>query len=404
MKAYRNLNQIVTLKKAHQLDGRNVTDDALSIIEKASVVFDEEKILWVGPDTDFPEQYSNAETTTLEEHILLPEIVDSHTHLLFGGDRSQEYAMRLNGRSYEEIAQSGGGILSTMKATNDLSREELFNLGKERIQTLHSYGIGTIEIKSGYALNLKKERELSEIISDLKKHFAPKIQIFNTFMAAHAVPQKFADSHSYLEQEVLPLLEELATKNIIDAVDIFHEDGYFNSTDVQKLFTKAKELGVPTKIHADEFQDNGGASMATEFGSLSADHLLQTNLSAIKKMAQSKTVATLLPGTSLFLGKPMANARKFFDEGVKVSLASDYNPGSCHCDNLLLLAQIAAPLYKLSLSELWTALTLNAAHALGLSEQGAIIEGLRPRFSLFKVNNLSQISYSWGKHFSASLP
>ena len=196
-----------------------------------------------------------------------------------------------------------------------MSRDQLFNLVVERIGRLHSYGVGTIEVKSGYGLNFEKEYEIANVINDLKKHFKNKIQIINTYMAAHA----------------------------------------------------------------DEFYDNKGAILATKYGALSTDHLLRTTDDGILALSNSRTVATLLPGTGFFLGKEQANARALLDAGVKVAIGSDYNPGSCHCDNLLLIASLAAPQYKMNITELWCAITINAAHALGLKKQGAIMKGLVPR-------------------------
>lgn len=408
MKAYRNLSQIVTMIDAYQKDGRNLKIDDLTILENASIVFDNEKILWFGFERDFPQEYvAVKDTYFLEGKILTPEIVDSHTHAIFGGDRSFEYSMRLNGATYEQLAAAGGGIIHTMDATNKLSAAKLFEITKARIEEIYSYGVGTIEIKSGYALNYEKEFELSNIVHDLKLFFSPTIQIINTFMAAHAVPPQYKDgvtgqimSKKYLEEVVIPLMEKLAEKKIIDIVDIFHEKNYFSKEDVILLFDKAKSLALRTKIHADEFNNNEGAKLAAQYNSLSADHLLATDKDGIKALANSKTVATLLPGTGLFLGKSAAIARDFLDAGVKVAIASDYNPGSCHCDNIVLLASIAAPMYKMNLAELWAAITLNASHALGLLNQGVIDKGFAPRFSLFNVKNINYITYNWGKNFN----
>ena len=398
IKAYRNFSQIVTLSNAHKKDGRRLLSEDLSIIENGSVVFDGKEILWVGKDSDFPSQYQNILPSEFDNKILVPELVDSHTHLVFGGDRSSEYSMRLNGATYEEIRKSGGGIVSTMKSTRDFSKEDLLEISCERIEQIYSYGVGTIEIKSGYGLSFEKEKEISLIINELKKKFEGKVQIFNTYMAAHAVPADFSSSHEYMEKVVLPLLSELGPLKIIDAVDIFHENKYFDRSDCEALFEKAKNLGIKIKMHADEFNDNKGAILATKHQALSCDHLLNTEVDGIKALAHSDTVATLLPGTGFFLGLPQANARAFLDAGVKVAIGSDYNPGSCNCDNLLLIASLAAPQYKMNLCELWAAITLNAAHALGLKDQGAIVKGLKPRFSIFEADCLDKITYHWGKN------
>ena len=404
MKIYRKLSQILTLKSASLKDGRKIAPSDLDLINDGAIVFNDQNILWVGPDHELPNEYAQLESINLSGHVLTPELVDSHTHIVFGGDRAQEYADRLNGTPYEEIAKRGGGILFTMKETQNSSAEELFNSACERIERLNSYGIRTIEIKSGYGLSFDKEKEISLVIDRLKKRFSPKVQIFNTYLAAHDVPKNFKSSTEYLESVVLPLLKELAPLNIIDAVDIFHEKNYFTEEDTTKLFLVSQILNIPRKIHADELNTNGGAELAVSFGALSADHLLKISEQGISQLTNSSTVATLLPGTAFFLGKPLAPARKMLDAGVKVALASDYNPGSCHCDNLLLIASISAAQMKLNQAELWSGITLNAAHALGLKQQGAIIEGMKPRFSLFKAPSLAHITYNWGKNFSVNLP
>jgi len=396
----RNFNQVATLASAHQKDGRNIQPSDLSIINDASIVFDDEKIIWIGEDSKLPVEFQDKEFIDCNNKVCTPEIVDAHTHLVFGGDRAHEYSMRLNGATYEEIANAGGGILNTMNGTNNLNRNDLLKLAIERAKQMHSYGVGTIEVKSGYGLNFDKEYELSRIIFDLKTILAPEIQIKNTYMAAHAIPKDFKNSYDYMKEVVLPLLDVLADEKILDAVDIFHEQNYFSEDDVRSLFERSNRLGIPVKMHADEFNDNNGAALACSYNALSCDHLLRTSASGIESLAKSNTVANLLPGTGLFLGKEKANARAMLDAGVKVAIASDYNPGSCHCDNVLMLASIAAPMYKMNLAEMWTAITLNAAHALGIKNQGAIIPGLKPRFSIFNTDSIDRVTYNWGKNLA----
>lgn len=400
LKAFRNFAQAVTLNEAHKKDGRNLTPSDLSIIENASIVFDSDEIKWIGKDTELPTEYIGISSEDFTGKTLLPELVDCHTHLVFGGDRSSEYSMRLNGADYQEIANAGGGILSTMKATNEASADELLQSAISRVERIHSFGVGTIEVKSGYGLNFDKEYECSKIIHRLKNHFKGKVQIINTYMAAHAVPKTSSSSNEYLNSVVIPLLKKLALEEIIDAVDIFHEGGYFDEVDTQQLFDVAKILNLPVKSHADEFADNKGAMLAVKNSALSTDHLLMTGDDGIKALAESSTVATLLPGTGFFLGKPQANAKKFLDSGAKVAIGSDYNPGSCHCDNVLLIASLAAPIYQMNITQLWSSITLNAAHALGLVNQGALVPGLSPRFSIFDVDNVDRITYHWGNNLS----
>ena len=399
IKCYKNFEQIVTLENALTKGGRHLDPDDLSTISNGAIVFNSEEILWVGSSLEIPTSLKIEETKDLSGHILTPGIVDSHTHLVFGGDRSFEYSMRLNGSSYEDIAASGGGILATMEKTITASFEDLFSEGVKRIDEIINYGIKAIEIKSGYGLTIESERKISKVIHALKGHFKKKIIIKNTFLAAHAVPGGFSSSKDYLEKVVMPLLKELNQEEIIDFVDIFHEEGYFSYEDSELLFDLCQKLNLKIKIHADEFNDNKGAVLATKYNASSADHLLCTTDDGIKALANSKTVATLLPGTAFFLGKPLANARKFLDAGCKVALASDYNPGSCHCDNLLLIASLSAKSLNLNIAELWSSITLNAAHALDIQNAGAIKPGYSSNFSIFKTNSIDKITYSWGKNF-----
>lgn len=403
IKIYKHLSELVTMKSAHQKDGRSLLPEDLSIIPDGAIVFDQDQILWTGASSQLPEIYADKKCFDLSGHVLTPEIVDSHTHLVFGGDRATEYTQRLNGVSYEEIAKAGGGILLTMNQTNSADIESLYQAAKERIQTIHSYGIGTIEIKSGYGLNFEKEYELSLMIDRLKKEFAPAVQIFNTYMAAHDVPKLFASSKDYMDQVVLPLLEKIAPLGIIDAVDIFHEKNYFNDEDCKRLSALATSFAIPMKMHADELNENGGASLAASLSAISCDHLLQISQNGIEALKNSSTVATLLPGTAFFLGKPLAPARSLLAAGVKVSLASDYNPGSCHCDNLILISSIAAAQLKMNMAQIWCGITLNAAAALGIKNQGALTAGLKPRFTLFRAPSLAHVSYNWGHNLSSKL-
>lgn len=402
MKLLKDINEIITLESASKKDGRKLEPEDLGKIQNASIVYDNEQIIWVGKNSELPAEYKNLKSQSLKGHCITPELIDSHTHITFGGNRAKEYAMRLNGADYQEIANAGGGILETMRGTREISEEELFGVAKERCERLYSYGVGTIEIKSGYGLDSEHEYKLSNIINKLKNELAPKIQIIRTFMAAHAVPKSYNSSESYLKEVVLPLMDKLSYEDKIDHVDIFHEQGYFTSNDTITLFESAKKLGLKVKMHADEFNDNKGAVLACKYHALSADHLLMTTEDGINALANSNTVANFLPGTGLFLGKPLANARKFLDAGVKVGIASDYNPGSCHCDNVLLISSIAAPLLKLNQTEAWSAITLNAAHALGLRDQGALVKGNKPRFSIFKTNSIDEITYSWGRNLAVN--
>ncbi|MBI2521401.1 MAG: imidazolonepropionase [Bdellovibrio sp.] len=395
---WKNFEQVVSLQGVVSKDGRKLIPSDLSIIPNGAVIFSDEAILWVGKSNNIPKQFDIDYSDSFHGHVLLPEIIDSHTHLIFGGDRAHEYAQRLNGVDYQEIAKQGGGINYTVSETNKLTYDELFSIAERRMHKISQYGIGSLEIKTGYSLNIDGEIQLCRIIHKLKEKYSPRLRIFCTLMAAHAIPPNYNHSADYIQAVAIPCLEMTAKEGLIDFVDIFHERGYFTDEDLEKIASTAARLGVALKVHADEFNDNHGAFFAAHFNAVSADHLLKVSNAGINALAQSKTVATLLPGTGLFLGKGMANARQLLDAGVKVALASDYNPGSCHYDNLLFLASIAAPSYKMNLAELWAGITFNAAGALGLMTSGAILPGFLPRFSIFKTKSFEHITYTWGEN------
>ncbi len=404
MKVYRRLAQIMTLKEAHAKDGRRLLPSDLSLIENAAIVFDQEKIHWLGPDHALPSAYQEATSFDLAGHVLTPGLVDSHTHLVFAGNRAHEYAQRLNGESYQQIAQAGGGILHTMQKTRALSEDDLFELAAKRLARIASYGVSTLELKSGYALTHEGELRLLRVAKRLKRHVAQDMRLFSTYMGAHAVPADFKNSAEYVSQVVIPTLHAGHAEGLIDGVDVFHEQGYFTTADSEMIFAAAQRLGLPVKIHADEFQDNQGAALAVKHQALSADHLLHISDAGIQALAHSCTVATLLPGTAFFLGKSLPRARALLDAGCRVAIASDFNPGSSHVDNVLLIASLAAASLKMNQAELWAALTLNGAHALGWGDQGALLPGMKPLFSLFSAAEVSEITYSWGQNLARPLP
>ncbi len=397
MKVFHHISELVTLKDAHQKDGRKLLESDLSIINDASIVANSDQILWCGKASELPAQYEKLEKFDCQNYTILPSWVDAHTHLVFSGNRAHEYSMRLNGATYEEIAKAGGGIVYTMTQTRNQSFEELKKLTNQRLAKLYSYGVSTVEIKSGYGLSLNSEENMTRVIHACKLEWENKITIKNTFMAAHAKPKEFSTTAEYMKSVVIPLLEKLAPEKIIDAVDIFHEKNYFTDEDTELLFKKAKELKISCKMHADELNDNNGAALAAKFHALSCDHLLMINDTGIETLAKTPTVAMLLPGTGFFLGKPQANARKMLDAGVKVAIASDFNPGSCHYDHVFKIAQFVAPTYKMNRAELMAALTLNASHALNIFDQGSIQPGMKSKFSLFKAKKLEDILYTWNE-------
>lgn len=389
-----DISQLITLEGAYKKDGRKILEEDLSIINNGAIAYSEDKILWVGKTSEIPNSYTNFKQKSLKNKILLPGFSDCHTHTVYSGSRAAEYAQRLSGADYQQIAASGGGILSTVTATRNESEDELFNLAATRIKKMVSRGITSLEIKSGYGLTAESELKILKVIGLLKRHFSKQLRIFSTFMGAHAVPSDFKSSADFMQKEVLPLLEDSYLK-FYDAVDIFHEKGYFSDDDAKQLFNLAKTKGKAIRMHADEFNDNQGAALAMEYKALSCDHLMKINSNNLLKLGKSKTVAVALPGTSLFLGKDWAPIRELIDANAKVAIASDFNPGSCHYSDLVMIAKMVAPKFKINIGQLITSITLNPSHSLGFMDEGVLQEGKRPSFSIFNVKSINDFVYDW---------
>lgn len=412
-----NLKQLLTLQGVAKKDGRKIVPEDLSILENACVVINTECIpniyTFVGLTRDLPKHYlenSNSDSIIVDakKYIMAPEFIDAHTHLAFFGDRAREYVQKLNGESYENIAKLGGGILESMRQTkaalhDSRLKEEFFLKCSQKVEKMSERGVKTIEIKSGYGGDFQSEYELSTFIDSLAKKFSPKIEIIRTFMAAHAYPQN-QTSQTYLNEVVIPLMHQLNSEKKIDAVDIFVEEGYFSVKDMQKLFEQAIKLSLRVKMHVDEFKNLKAIEQALKYNPISVDHCLQTDKADIQRLAQTNTVVNLLPGTAFFLGKKLPNARDFLDAGCKVAMASDYNPGSCHFDQLLMIAQMSAKNLQMNIGELWASLTYNASQSLGLEQnRGFIKEGTIARYNLFETNSQENIFYAWGENFKKEI-
>jgi imidazolonepropionase len=392
MKVYRHIKELVTMKGALTKDGRRLLDEDLSLLKDGAIVFDEQKIHWVGRDKDLPAHYTSFPSVTLKDHVVTPGIIDCHTHSVFAGDRSHEYIQRLSGMDYQQIAKNGGGILFSVEKTLAATDDELFQAAIPRLSRMYYAGVRGVEIKSGYALSIEGELRLLRVIKKLKESFAGKIFISSTFMGAHAVPQGMKSSE-HMDKNVLPALYKAHQESLVDAVDIFYEDGFFTKDDVIQLAQFTKELGLPLKAHVDEFNDNDGAFLAVSKGCISAEHLLHSSIKGINALGANPTVAVALPGTAFFLGKPLAPVVRMLNAGAKVAIGSDFNPGSSHLHNVLLLAALSAPTFKMNQAHLWAAITLNAAHAIGWKNAGVLQTGYLPLMSIFKAPSLDWITY-----------
>ena len=343
---------------------------------------------------------SDVELIDAGGRLATPGLVDPHTHLIFSGNRANEFIMRCQGKTYAEIAEAGGGIVASMSATRKASADELTQLGLKRLERMLQSGTTTCEVKTGYGLDLASELSMLEAIYRLQK--LQPVEIVPTFMPAHAVPPG-VDRQSYVQEiidDMLPRAVQLCGEHDheLPIVDVFCDRGYFSLDDTRKIFDASRSLGMKTKVHADEFVSLGATSLAVEHKSLSADHLLNVSDKEIAELASSLTIAVLLPGTSFYLNlSEHAPARKMIDSGVAVALGSDFNPGSCHIFSLPFIWGLACLHLKMTVEEALTALTVNAAYAIGVGDKvGQIAVGYQADITIYDVQSIEEVPYNLG--------
>ena len=393
MKLIGPFKQIVTLANL-PLRGK-LSDDQLEIIDDSGLLIKDGKIETADSFQKLKDQFPNIEIENIEgEQICLPAFVDSHTHICFGGNRANDFAMRNGGKTYLEIAESGGGIWSSVQHTRSASEEELLKTTLERINFLISQGITTIEIKSGYGLDFESELKMLRVIK--KAQTFTQATSIPTCLSAHLKPRDFEGSSQeylqYINDEILPKVKE---ENLAERVDIFIEKSAFLPEESKEFLLKAKELGFEITVHADQFT-SGSSRIAVEVGAKSADHLEATIDEDIEFLAQSETVATALPGASLGLGEKFTPARKILDAGGILAIASDWNPGSAPMGNLITQASILATFEKLSTAEVLAAITFRSAFALSLEDRGTLEKGKKADFVTFKTDNFQNVLYHQG--------
>ncbi len=308
-----------------------------------------------------------------ENRVVYPGFVDSHTHIVFAETREKEFELKARGATYEEIAASGGGILNSAKKTKETSLDDIIEQSSVRLEQVISYGVTTVEIKSGYALDVEGEIKLLRAIDALKAMYP--IEIIPTFLGAHAYPEKFKNDHEgYIDLIISEMLPEIKSQGLAKFVDVFCEDGYFSLKETEKILMAAGSMGFGIKLHADEFNALGGTELAAEMGAASVDHLEEISDEGIKKLAQSGTVAGVLPITSVFSRLPFAPAEKMIENGVTVALATDFNPGSSMCGFLPLAASIGATQLKMTVENSLRGITLNGAKSLRIDRSKGSIE------------------------------
>jgi imidazolonepropionase len=397
----KNAAELVTCSGFGAKKGKEMAD--LQIIKDGAVIIKEGEIEAVGQTGDIKKQFKKSGLDRSEFDIInargkavLPGFVDSHTHLVFGGYRAEEFSWRLRGDSYMEIMQRGGGIVNTVNATRQASVEELLESGVKRLNSMLSFGVTTVEGKSGYGLDKETEIKQLEVTAQLNQiHY---LDVVPTFLGAHAVPQEYKGKQdAFIDFMASNVLPEVADKNLAEFCDIFCEKGVFSVEQSRRLLARAKELGLKLKLHADEIVQLGGAELAAELGAVSADHLLQASDQGIKDMAAAGVVATLLPATAFSLKEPYASGRKMIDSNCAVALATDFNPGSCFTESIPLVFALATLHMNISTEEAISALTINGAAALDRADRiGSIDKGKKGDLVILEFPSYTYIPYHIG--------
>ncbi|MGQ9819895.1 MAG: imidazolonepropionase [Candidatus Kapaibacteriales bacterium] len=381
------------VKKGYEM--RNVEE-----VADGAILFDE-KIKWVGKTSEANQKLEEGEFNpdrvfSLKGRTLFPGFVDSHTHLVFAGDRASEFARKVSGATYQEIASEGGGILTTVKATRQASFEELYEISYLNVERAISYGTIALEIKSGYGLELETEIKMLKVIEKLQKDFP--IYIVPTFLGAHDFPPEYKNRRDeYVNLLCLRMIPKVAELGLAKYCDCFVDESYYTIDQAQKIFETAQRYGMRIKIHADELADVGAGGFAGDIGSVSADHLLYVSDESLEKMSKGNTIATLLPGTSYFSRLPYAPAKKIISKGLAVAIASDFNPGSCFTENMQIILSLSVTNLGLNCEESLVASTLNGASAIELSDRiGSIEVGKDATFVVANCKNYLELFYHFG--------
>ncbi len=367
-------------------------------ISDGAVALAGDKIAWVGAMKDLEKAPADLARDVVDcgGRLLTPALIDCHTHLIFAGDRSGEFEARLSGTSYEDIAKAGGGIMSTVNATRAAAEEDLVRLGMMRAQTMMAEGVGTIEVKSGYGLDLETEIKILRAATAVGGNLPVRIQ--RTFLGAHTLPPEFKDNRDgYLDLLIKEIMPALQKEGLIDAVDAYQEGIAFSGEEVGRLFEAATAMGIPVKLHADQLSDMGGAATAAKFKALSADHLEYTSEDGVKAMAAAGCVAVLLPGAFYFLKQtqkpPVELLRK---HKIAIAIATDCNPGTSPVMSLHLILNMACTLFGLTPEEALAGVTRNAAAALGLKNLGTLEAGKTASLAIWNVENPAALAYAIG--------
>ena len=390
----KNAEELLTLSPSSK------EESGLGIIRKGAITVKEGKIFWIGKTEELPKKFGlgkDGQEIDATGKVVMPGLIDSHTHLIFAGSREKEFEQRIQGLSYLEIAERGGGILSTVEATRKASFDELLLLGKKRLDRMLSKGVTTIEAKSGYGLSLQDEMKILKVMKALQE--VHPIEIVPTFLGAHTIPREFRDARTrYIDLLTKEMIPRVAQERLAEFCDVFCEEKAFTLEESKKILETGKGYGLKPKIHADQLSPGGGAELAAEVDAFSADHLEHVSQTGIERMAEKGVTAVLLPGASFFLSmKKFPPAREMIQKGVYVSLATDLNPGSSMTESLPLMMTMGCTMYKMVPKEVIQGTTIHAARSMGReNEIGSLEVGKQADILLLAIPNYRYLPYHFG--------
>lgn len=371
-------------------------DEGYGLISDGALVLEGEQIAWVGAADAVPAAYASLDVHDLGGRLVTPALIDCHTHVVFGGNRATEFELRLNGASYEEVARAGGGIISTVTATRTASEEALLADALTRVDALIAEGVTLIEIKSGYGLNQESELKMLRVARQISQ--VRPVDVHTSFLGAHAVPPEYkGQPDAYIDDICIPTLRAAHAEGLVDVVDGFCEGIAFDTAQIARVFDAARELGLPVKLHAEQLSNIGGTQLAAEYGAISADHVEYATDADAAALAKSGTVAVVLPGAFYTLRETQSPPiQSFRDHGVPMALATDCNPGSSPLASPLLAMNMACTLFRMTPLEALQGMTIHAARALGLTDQGRITAGARADLCVWDAAHPAELSYRIG--------
>ncbi len=397
----KNIKQLISIYEVapEKLSGAQMKN--LPCIDNAWLAAEDGLIVDFGTMDTFEgiTDWKNLEIIDCENKIVMPCFADSHTHIVYSGNREQEFVDRINGLTYEEIAGRGGGILNSANKLRETSEDDLFEQSKQRLYEIILQGTGAVEIKSGYGLNLYSELKMLRVIKRLKD--LNWIPVKATFLGAHAIPTEFKENKKgYIDLIINEMIPAISQEKLADFLDVFCEKNYFTSLETKQILEAGKKYGLIGKVHAEQLSHTNGIKTAIECGAISVDHLEFCNDNDIELLKNSATMPTILPGAAFFLGLPLPPARKMIDEGLAVAFASDYNPGSSPTGNMKLMLSMACIQYKLTPEEALNATTINSSYAMGLQNKvGTITNGKLANLIITKpINSYGFLPYAFGSN------